>query len=256
MHELTGTNSRIAVRRGFSIVELLVVIGVIVILAGITVSSVLKAKRSADASGLRSELMAVGSALDQYANDFKGVYPMGETNAKTGRASGDHVLARALIGPGPATDKDAARADGYDGPGFRTMSGGRVHQPYLSPDKFKVHYGDHGWDLLDGQGTAIAYLPKRNTTIKPDVGYVWAHPGDKVRPIYDPLDAMGLVSDSKPAKCVGFVLGDLDYDQHIRGPETLRFSGPFILISAGLDKQFHSNVDSIKKSDDVYNFDR
>ncbi|MGE5612590.1 MAG: type II secretion system protein, partial [Bacillota bacterium] len=141
------TNPNLRRRRGFSIAELLVVVGVLVVLAGITITAVLKAKGSADAARLRSDLMAVGSALDQYANDFKGVYPTSGFD-RNNKPIEDHVLAKALIGPGNANE------DGVEGPGFRAVSGGRAYQPYLSPDKFKTRYikDKDKWELCDSFG--------------------------------------------------------------------------------------------------------
>ncbi|HEX2970907.1 MAG TPA: type II secretion system protein [Tepidisphaeraceae bacterium] len=238
-------------RQGFSIAELLVAIAIISVLAGLVIGAVIKAKGAADRARLRADLQAVASALDQYANDFKGIYPMSDVDSKTRRSLGDHVLAWALIGPGPATE------DGVDGPGFRTMRGGQAHQPYLAPEKFKTKVLGGYWELLDNQDTPIAYLPKRNTTIKPDVGFLWAYANNKnIAPIYDPLDARGLASDDGMAECIGVVLGDANADRHIKSPETLHFSGPFILISAGADKLFHADSRTALKSDDIYNFER
>lgn len=266
MHELTGGNSSIVVRRGFSIVELLVVIGVIVILAGITVSAVLKAKGSADVAKLRSDLMAVASALDQYANDFKGVYPSSGVD-RNGKPIADHVLAKALVGPGDEKE------DGLEGPGFRVMAGGRAYQPYLSPDKFKTRFikDKNKWELCDSFGTPIAYLPKRNTSIRPDIGPVCIIAPDVRKPIYNGIDANELPDGDLDGKTASYVEGqrleklikmlsaDLGVDNansRVEKGGTLRFSGPFILISAGPDRYFVTNADDKKKSDNIYNFDR
>jgi prepilin-type N-terminal cleavage/methylation domain-containing protein len=258
------------VRRGFSTIELLVVLAIIVILASIALAAVTRAKRAAILARVRGDFQAIANALDQYKADF-GEYPGQSLPPGTDRYKQDtHMLARALIGPGAAAsatgkgvDAHGLHADGADGPGFRAAVGGKIWPAYLSAEKFKVQstWGpdnvagtsdDTGrTDILDYWGNPIEYLPRRGEKVNPGVGPIL---GD--RGIYDTRDGIDLPSNTLLA-----VLGDANLNNKIDKGETLRYSGPFILASPGPDGKY-VNVggagDSLKveRTDDIYSFER
>jgi prepilin-type N-terminal cleavage/methylation domain-containing protein len=92
------SRSNLAGPRGFSLVELLVVIGIILVIAGISLPMLIKAYTSADKSKAAADLQTISLALEAYKTDF-GDYP--RTNGV--RGLGAVILCKALVAPGPAT---------------------------------------------------------------------------------------------------------------------------------------------------------
>lgn len=159
--------------RAFTLVELLVVIGIIAILAGIALVFVPNAYRSARETQARANLQTVALALSVYQQDF-GLLPVlanaqrapgldtAADAASPGYVYGSELLAWALVGPYPATGTAGTFnvGDGADGPGWRVRGvQGQERGPYVDVEKFRFAANGRYYQLLDSAGRPILYFP-------------------------------------------------------------------------------------------------
>jgi type II secretory pathway pseudopilin PulG len=125
---------------------MLVVVGIMIVLAGLLLPAINKAYRTAQRTAVANDLQAIGTALEAYRADFKdyprsGLHrphlpqPRGGADPPEPHDWGAQVLCFALIGaaqqteptyiPGyaaPAANTTHLRNDGAAGPGFRARA--------------------------------------------------------------------------------------------------------------------------------------
>jgi type II secretory pathway pseudopilin PulG len=257
-------------RVGFTLVEMLAVIGIIVLLVGILLPTIMSARRNAEKNAVRMELHTIALALDAYKADF-GDYPRPPSDTAVHRQY--RLLAWALIGPydttgGPNDPLNPSKqmTDGADGPGFRTVwdpvvkKGGKVWGPYLAPEKFRVATPavnldfpttppDLRWDILDRYGSPIEYFPRwRNYQVGSNLFGTAATPANPAA-VYDLQQQWIAAPTGTPASNNGAVtylrkaLGDDDLNDVINAAETIQDTPPFLLLSRGPLRAFSSTSD-------------
>lgn len=67
---------RISSRKGFTLIELMIVIAIIAILAAILVPNFIRARAQGQLTACKSNLKNIGTALEMYATDHGGRYPV------------------------------------------------------------------------------------------------------------------------------------------------------------------------------------
>ena len=77
--------NRVSSRKGFTLIELMIVIAIIAILAAILVPNFVRARAQGQLTACKSNLKNVGTALEMYAVDHNGRYPTQLTLLTTAR---------------------------------------------------------------------------------------------------------------------------------------------------------------------------
>lgn len=252
------------VARGFTLVEMLVVVGIIVILVGILTPMFLRAYQGSGSARVKMDLQTIAVALEAYKQDH-GDYPRVTDYGDTSdQYRGARLLTRALIA------HFNEPIDGADGPGFRTrrlqgQAQGRVYGPYLALDSFRMRIdpADPAIDvldpddptqvpvLLDKLDNPILYFPARAR--KPDLNNNNDYVSSTSASLYNQ-------ADNSIASLNVMRLSLIEPNGQYKT------TGPFILWSAGPDgilgpdphyadpKNTTPDASDVPSLDDVFNF--
>ncbi len=265
--------------RGFTLVELLVVIGILVILAGLIAAMAMRGRDRAERVRIEADLQGIAVALEAYKQDF-GDYPR-ISSAQTfphpmsagdldnaGLITGAELLCWALIGPYPVPGAavDFAPNDGADGPGFRQRGPrGRVYGPYLNVDTYKftdtatLGGGDYQryQYIKDYHGQPVLYFAARNPRPPADAfagagkNYLYDF-RDNAPYFYRPNFGDAVRALDRFCVVLGVIKDDDDDDEGALKNDEVPFNqGPFVLWSAGGDLKFGPDDPLDRGCDDV-----
>ena len=274
------TARRVALGRGagFTLVEMLVVIGIVIALVGILLPVIFSVRRQADRARTADDIVTISHALEAYNQDW-GDYPRWQTNPQSGSYFGSGLLGFALLhSNGNATPAFGFRA--------RPSSGAGQYYTYLPTDRFQMSGTEQ---IYDRNGLPFLYAVARkpapdltvaNTATPANQPYLvtspvalytfWSGGGSGTSDV----GQFGISGDTgtPPAPAVApswaalrmqMLLGDLNGNGIIDNGETPAAAGPYILWAAGPDKYFGFPNDNpstapalweLAKCDDVTNF--
>ena len=150
------------IRRGFTLVEMLVVISVIVLLAGIVLPTILQVRRQISVKASQATINNLEAGCKLYRDDW-GEFPPDYYKEMDAwkcpeKWNGAKMLVQCLLGYFPDIGNDGKPDDsatvsredivmgddGVDGYGFRMKAGKRKVGPYVDPEKVRLKKGNAG----------------------------------------------------------------------------------------------------------------
>lgn len=237
---------------GFTLVELLVAIGIIVLLISILIPVVSGARKKAAANRAQRDIEALRTGLEEYKNNFNEYPAIGFGGSKTGQ----QALYCALVGrnqSGTATNVPISNS-----------KSGRPAPSLINTENFRAKFIDvnNGWLICDENDWPYLYF--RATVPMPDIrsatqgGFAksTAIPPGTPSPLYNLRDCVPSPNNTKVTfNTTHFqrLLGDDNGNGLIDANEQPSTTGPYLLWTAGPDQIYGLDPNG-NKSDDITNF--
>jgi type II secretion system protein G len=92
-------NIKNKVKKGFTLVEIMIVIAIIALLAAVAVPGLLRARVTARAATVQANLKAISTSIENFVSANNGIYPTDEANL-TNPVSGPRYLSRSYCNAG------------------------------------------------------------------------------------------------------------------------------------------------------------
>jgi prepilin-type N-terminal cleavage/methylation domain-containing protein len=261
-------------RRGFTLVELLIVMGIMLVLASILVPMVIKSYKTAQQTRMAADFQSISVALGAYKTDF-GMYPEVGANEH-----GSATLVRALLAPDVPNPPFSVPAGTYDdgapGYGFRIrrsagVGQGKVFGPYLDKDKFQFKSdtvlgtpANPELGLVDtwGERVIMYYVARPGKVNVTDSANGAVFVGTLPISLFNPNQNNTSASGGISANMLSIMLGDTNKNGYIDNGEHAKVTEGFVLWSAGPDRVFGPTQNTAdpasdyQQCDDVTNFTR
>ena len=156
MKKSTRSFSRTAFAKGFTLMELMVVVAIIVVLAGLTVGGLKSMQRKQADSKCKTQIKLLENALEDYKSDM-GLYP----KRIAGDNTGSNTLYRALFYEG--YDYNERKGDSDTAPASTDGTAVKIYLAELDPTSTK-----QGWSSTPGgSGDASKPIGENNTILDP-----------------------------------------------------------------------------------------
>ncbi len=137
---------------GFTLVELLVVIGIIAVLIGILMPALSKARAASNMVACKSNLQQIGNASRMYANDYRDHFPDAWTVGKC-------VYRRGYLEITPPSEDPHALPEVWGLPSLYNICGYiKTNNVWICPsqiDRFKSYKNTYIWALLSTTVTSV-----------------------------------------------------------------------------------------------------
>ena len=169
-------------RRGFTLIELMVVIAIIIILAAIAIPNYLSMTARAKRSRVASDFAAIATALETYKTDWNH-YPIGTSSGESITTAATGVYDELTGSGSPALNNaNATTPTGETGPIIYMTENilGSMKNPYITGD---IAVGDTYQYISDDTGTT--WTLHANTVIAAGTGNVKLERTDLVTTLVD-----------------------------------------------------------------------